>query len=140
MPALKDPRREAFAWALAEGEAPLTAYHKCGYTGVGRNAPANARGVAKRATMVTRVEEIHREMNWSARADVGMVLNELAWLVRKASALGNAAGLMAAKNMLMDVVRLKDRIDAADAGAAFDTPPPPRMSREEWLATYVPRG
>ena len=136
MPALTDPRREAFAWGLAEGLAPLHVYRQCGFKGASKDEARIARKMAARASVVARVEEIRQEMNWAATADVAMVINELAWLVRKARKLESAAALVAAKGMLSEVVKLKGKLRDAGAELVDTTPPEPPMSRAEWIATY----
>jgi hypothetical protein len=140
MPALTDPRREAFAWGLAEGLAPLHAYRQCGFDGKSRNQAEIARNMANRASLVARVDEIRREMDWSANGDIATVINELAWLVRKARKLESAAGLAAAKSMLSEVARLQGKLGDIGAGPVDTTPPPPRMSKAEWIATYAAKG
>ena len=137
MPALTDPRREAFAWGLAEGLAPLHVYRQCGFKA--KNEAAAARTMAARATTVARVDEIRHTMNWAATADIATVINELAWLVRKARNLGSAAALVAAKGILSEVIKLKSKLRDADTEPVDTTPPEPPMSRAEWIATYAPK-
>jgi hypothetical protein len=140
MPALTDPRREAFAWGLAEGLAPLHVYRQCGFKAKSRNQAATARNMAARASIVARVDEIRQAMNWAATADIAKVINELAWLVRKARTLESAAALVAAKGMLSEVAKLKGKLGDAGAEPVDTTPPAPPMSRAEWIATYAPKG
>ena len=140
MPALTDPRREAFAWGLAEGLAPLHVHRQCGFKAEAKNEAATARTMAARPSMVARVDEIRHTMNWAANADIGSVINELAWLVRKARTLDSAAALVAAKGMLSEVVKLKGKLGDADAEPVDPTPAAPPMSRAEWIAAYAPKG
>jgi hypothetical protein len=140
MPALTDPRREAFAWGLAEGLAPLHVYRQCGFKAKAKNEAAAARTMAARPSTVARVDEIRHTMNWAVTADIATVINELAWLVRKARNLGSAAALVAAKGMLSEVVKLKGTLRDAEAEPVDTTPPEPPMSRAEWIATYAPKG
>jgi hypothetical protein len=136
MPALTDPRREAFAWGLAEGLNRLQAYSQSGFKGKSEHAPDIARRMARRADIVARVDEIRREMDWSANADIATVINQLAWLVRKARKLDSVAALVAAKSMLSEVVKLKGKLGDARAELIDTTPPEPPMSKAEWIATY----
>jgi hypothetical protein len=139
MPVLNNPHREAFAWMLAEGLGRLDAYRRCGFKAKGKNASDSARRMAARASMAARIDEIRREMDWAASADIPAIINELAWLIRKARGMDTAAALTAAKGMLSEVVKLKGKLaDAADAPSpAAATPPEPPMSKADWIEAYV---
>jgi hypothetical protein len=139
MPALKNPRHETFAQSLAEDLSPVAAYRASGFNGKPRGASTTANRIAKRADVVKRVDELRQDMNWGATSDIPRIINELAWLVRRARTMDSPAALTAAKGILVEMARLMGR--QGDTGAEFADPAPPEppMSIAEWRAAYAPQ-
>jgi phage terminase small subunit len=82
MPALKNPRHEAFALELfhgiAEGVSHGAAYTRAGYTANGNAARANACRLLKSAShIIERVAELQREAAKDKQVSVASILQEL---------------------------------------------------------------
>ena len=139
MTPLPNPRHEAFAAALADGEELMAAYRIAGY----RRWRKQAVALSERPEVKARVEALRSP---GARPmTVRMLIEQLTRIARAAEAQGSATGLAVARGAWMDMARLsglaRSRTTTEDA---MRTPPPldwapePPLSEDEWFGTYAP--
>jgi phage terminase small subunit len=98
----RDPRREAFAQALAENPHRMNALVKAGYSGNSRNT---AHRLAKSPEMIDRVAAIRSEALQATSVE-GLV-KALMVLADKAAALGTETAMGVARGLLSDATRLR---------------------------------
>ena len=139
MAALPDPRREAFARALAMGLSWIAASADAGYAGNRKLA----RERAAAPEIVARVKALRDEPAWDETSDLAGVINALLRLARKAGDMPTAAAMAAARGLLAEAAKLKSGLRDT-AGTSHGAPPvDPRyapLSDEDWIAKHVPRG
>ena len=140
MPALNNPRWEAFAQGRANGLSLQDSYALAKYKAKPENILRSVKQIAAHADIKARILELQEEMNWGATSDIVVVINELALLARRARTMDTAASLVAARGILAEIAKLKGRLGPSDGGLVDNTPPEPPMSKAEWLATYAPKG
>jgi len=140
MPEIRDPRREAFARAWADGFVPREAYDKAGYKAQDPNIPGEVARIAGRDDVLERVTELRAEMDWGSTPDIAPVINELRRLAKKAGDMDTAAAMIAARGLLAEAAKLKRLLSEPDAPAMERPPPEPPMSNAEWLAKHAPQG
>lgn len=102
MPALKNQRHERFVQALAMGMSQVDAYEEAGYR---RNRGAACR-LAENVSICERLAEIRQRVAIRTEVTVSEITDRLLSISKKAEALGEAAGLQAARASLMDVAKL----------------------------------
>jgi hypothetical protein len=128
---LKNPRHETFARALARGASQTSAYEAAGY---GRRRDCASR-LALQADVQARVEALRAPIDGDGA--VGMVIEDLLRLARKAEDLGTCAGLSAARGALLAVAKLS-LIERPWRFEEPSEPLPPLLSDEEWLKKHSP--
>ena len=142
MTPLSDPRREAFACALADGEEVMVAFRAAGYRGWRTRALA----VSQRPDVVARVEALRAP--GALPMTVRQLTVELTRIARSAEAQGSATGLAVARGAWMDMARLNGLHGAARGKAAEEalrSPPPldwapnPPLSEDEWFGAFAPK-
>jgi len=131
MPALPNPRHEAFARGRAEGLCVRAAglkgdYHNCG-------------GFLKRKEaqepFQTRIAELRETLGLGETRDIRQVIDQLGIAARKALAQDSLAALKIGGELLKAVADLKRRLPP-DA-EPFEREEPP-MTPEEWMKTFNP--
>lgn len=128
MSALKHPKYEAFARALAGGKDVMEAYAAAGYAPPHRQM---ALRMARDRKISARVEALRNEAAWGGSRDLSVVINALMKLGSEGEA--TTAAMVAAKRSCL--------VEAAKLKAQLPTPQPvfqplPRLSNEEWAAKY----
>ena len=126
MATLKKAGHEAFAQALAKDIEPKKAYAEAGYRG--------DRRLARDPRVVNRVAEILQKKAWSGSRDLGVVIDALKDAFEKAVALGSAAGMVAARGLMNELVRVKLMLPRSDDIPTRYKP----LSDEEWTKLYGP--
>ena len=127
MAVLYDVRREALAQGLACGMSKSAAARAAGYV----KHSGHVGRLCTCASIVARVAHIVEETPRGGSSDLAPVINELMRLAALGGTLGTAAGLTAAKQLLVEAARLKERLPLPEMVLE------PEMSREEWIATYA---
>jgi hypothetical protein len=141
MSPLEDPRREAFAQALARGSTVREAARRAGY-GPRIN---HSKDRARSKPIVKRVDEIARQLAWDGDTEALRVFDELMRLAAEAAKTKTPADLAAARGLLAEAARLRRDWAKLAAPAALAAPPPtysivpPELTKEEWLAAFAPR-
>ena len=126
MPALKNPRHEAFAQALARGMSAAAAYVEAGYTANRHNAAALAREEHIR-TRVTELQEeqlaIHQQATAAAAANKQVTIESLIAEAEaaRAKAMSEKGGAAAAVCALTAKAKLagmwRDKVDQHNTGS-----------------------
>lgn len=138
MPPLPVLREEAFARALAMGLSLTEACIEAGYIGNWKQA----RKRAARPDIVARVTALRDERHWDGTADVAPVINALMRLARKAGDMPTAAAMAAARGLLAEAAKLKDRLEDKVGTPSEATPIAPQflpLSDEDWAVKYGDR-
>ena len=135
MVALTNPRREAFAQAVARGLSKPDAAEAAGYVRTTSYCYARARNAA----VAARVEEIAETFEWGATSDLAPVINELMRAAKTALGYKTAASVKAAGDLLFKAAELKQRLPP-DPAPAPAIPLPVTLSPEEWSRQFPPRG
>ena len=135
MPALSNPRHEAFAHARARGASAAAAYREA--FGV---ASSNTSRLSRDENVQARLEELKAERALMERVELTAVTRSLLQIADTAGAMTSAAGLAVARAALMDVARLNGAAPARnpEAAPAVVTAFPEELSEEEWLRLYAP--
>ena len=134
MAALSNPKREAFAEALARGHPVLRAWEKAGFA----YHATRARRRMAAPDMVARVAEIRRERDGDGPADLIPVINRCMILAEAAGKIGSAAGMAAARGLLAEAARLKRLLPPAPLSESWPEDRP-ELSDDEWLDKYGPK-
>ncbi len=141
MAAFNSARREALAQGLARGLSLKAASEAAGY----RSSTSRTRGRSASAAVKARVEEIKEAARWAGQDDLAWIFAELMRLAKAAGKLETAAGMSAAKGLLAEAARLRERLASPEAsadagGGGWVTPAPvPKLTKAEWLAAFAPR-
>lgn len=128
MGALKHPKYEAFARALAKGQDVMEAYATADYERP--NRPMALR-MARQKKISARVEELRREAAWGGSRDLSVVINALMKLGSEGEAT-TAAMVAAKRSCLVEAAKLKAQLPVPQP--VFT--PPPQLTKEEWIAKY----
>ena len=107
--ALKNPKHEKFALAIADGKNQLQAYIAAGY----RGSDGNAATLAKRPEIRRRVEEIKGEAAAAAQVSVRRVVTELARIAF--ADVSEAVEIVEGKVRVKDTVQWSANLKAAVA-------------------------
>ena len=130
---LRNPREEAFAVALADGETPLEASRLAGYRKLRRPA-AEAR--AARPDIARRTADLALEKDWGQTlGPLGLraIYAELMGAAKKATDLNTASSLLAARALLAEAAKLRliaanglkeAEVEAREGEDGFDWSPP----------------
>ncbi len=133
MPTLDKPGHEALAHALARGASVREAHLEAG---MNLERPWRLRKRVQRPEVVARVAELR----WGRdAAELLAISDTLLDLSKRAADLASGVGMMAARSMLVEAARLKRDAIRSIAATALHLPPPPELSKEEWLAAFAPR-
>ena len=131
MSALPDPKREAFAQAVARGVRIADAYTEAGYP-CRKNATRAARTLWAKA----RVAEIMDERTWGGSRDLAGLIGLLKVAFEAAIKLNSAAAMMAAKAIISEAARLKLLLPRDEPMAVDDRLE--NLTQEEWTRRYGP--
>ena len=136
---LNNPRHEAFAAALARGASVREATAEADLS---RRHLARMIALALTEPIADRVAELRREAVWNGSLELAAVYDEMMRLARAAGRLKTGAGMLAAGKFLAEAARLCERATkaASEGGARLAGPiMPPVLTKEEWLAAFVPK-
>ncbi len=125
---LRNRKREAFALAMARGAAPLEACVAAGY----KRCSTQAGRIKSLPEVIEREKQLREDLAWGGSGDLAPVINEMRRLAKKSGELKSAAGMMAAKGLLVEAARLKGLLPKR--GALDDLPP--ELTDEEWMLRY----
>ena len=129
MPAPTEEELDTFALGCAKGLAICRAGIAAGY-----KPKSNAMYKRfHRADFQERIAKHKRALSQAERPDLIPIIERLVETADKARAMGSAAAMKAACDLLAEAARLKRLLPIDEVAPSFE------MTREEWLATFAPR-
>ena len=135
MTALNNDRHEAFALALAQGLSRKAAYVEAGYSG---KDIKRADRLAGRAEVQARAEELSVAIAWGGDPLLKGVFDRLLSHVPDPEKLEKLADMVAAKALLAEAARIRQKLPPLPPAALARALPPrrPTVSMAEWLKRY----
>jgi len=86
------------------------------------------------AAITARIEEIRQHLRWGGSRDLGPVIDAMMALALAKDTVKSAAGVMAAKSLMVEAARLKQLLPRARTVGTG--PMDVQISHEEWLKRY----
>jgi len=126
LPALTDPRREAFARAFARCGNRAAAYRAAGFTG-GRGAASK---MAALAPVAARIAELAERRAKLERAGLEDTIADLLAMAAGADALNSAAAFKEARIARLEAHRLRETLAAREDDEA--RPIERQLTQDEW--------